>query len=102
MIVLIIVVFVLVCLGGTRKWTKKTAENTAEIVRWAKLPDHLRAIEEVNNLPRHQRREIMRQAMIEIHGEAARNWDHSRVRTAYNGPVRVSMTRDGRAWRVRP
>jgi hypothetical protein len=101
MLFVILAVFVLVCFGGTRKWTKKTAQNTAEMVRWTKLPEHLKAIEEVNNLPRHQRREIMRQAMIEAHGQVAAQWNHATVRAAFNGPAKVSLTRDGRAWQVR-
>ena len=85
MIALIIVIFVLVCLGGTRKWTKKTAANTAEMVRWAKLPDRLKENEYINNLPRAQRREVMRRQMIELHGDVAQDWSHSTVRAAYNG-----------------
>jgi hypothetical protein len=83
-IIIGIVVFVLMCLGGTRKHTKATAQNTAEIVRCAKLPSHLKELEYTNNLPRGERREIMRQKMLEIHGEDASKWSHEDVRAAYN------------------
>jgi acyl-coenzyme A synthetase/AMP-(fatty) acid ligase len=79
-----IIVFALVCLSRTRKHTKATAQNTAEIVRWAKLPSHLKELEYTNNLPRTERRAIMRQKMLEIHGEDASKWSHEDVRSAYN------------------
>ena len=84
MIAFIIVVFVLVCIGGTGKHTKETAKNTAELVRWAKLPERLKECEYVNQLPRSQRRQIMRSKAIEVYGEDALTWSHDTVRAAYN------------------
>ena len=55
-----------------------------ELVRWEKLPSHIKEMEYVNNLPRAERRVIMRRQMIEIHGEEVANWSHENVRSAYN------------------
>jgi hypothetical protein len=84
MIAIIIGLVIIFCIVGTRKWTKKTAENTKELVRWEKLPSHIKEMEYVNNLPREERRVIMRRQMIEIHGEEVANWSHEDVRAAYN------------------
>jgi hypothetical protein len=83
MIAFLIVIFVLVCIGGARKHTKATAANTAELLRYAKLPPHMRHLEQVESMPREQRRAFMRQEMVSVHGPVALSWSHDQVRNAY-------------------
>jgi hypothetical protein len=88
-VIILIVIFVLFCIGSTRNKSKIMAQNAERLTKIAALPEHVKERmwneEQFNKLSRDERRTILRQKALELYGDEALKWSHEDVRAlTYN------------------